>query len=73
MGVLFYRCLEKKAGRPGNPVPTGLAVFFSLSLLVGRSYQEIGGWDAVGQIQQVVGQAGYSMHHPLAHTLLMGG
>lgn len=30
-------------------------------------------WDAAGQIEQVIGQSGYSMHHPLAHTLLMGG
>lgn len=30
-------------------------------------------WDAAGQIEQVIGQTGYSTHHPLAHTLLMGG
>lgn len=30
-------------------------------------------WDAVGQIDQVIGSGGYSTHHPLFHTLLMGG
>lgn len=149
--VPFYRCMQKNVSRPRKPVPAGLGVLFSLFLLVGRSYQETGGWgycfgspinlvrflvalagysvllrsildgftvwlekksficdekhfwsshafgkafailwaayfpflmiafpgnvcwDAVGQIQQVVGQAPYSLHHPLAHTLLMGG
>ena len=30
-------------------------------------------WDAIGQIEQVIGSGGYSTHHPLFHTLLMGG
>lgn len=30
-------------------------------------------WDAIGQIEQVIGDAAYSTHHPLFHTLLMGG
>ena len=30
-------------------------------------------WDAIGQIEQVMGSAGYSTHHPLFHTLIMGG
>lgn len=30
-------------------------------------------WDAIGQIEQVIGGAGYSTHHPLFHTLIMGG
>jgi hypothetical protein len=30
-------------------------------------------WDAIGQIEQVLGGAGYSTHHPLVHTLIMGG
>lgn len=30
-------------------------------------------WDAIGQIEQVIGNTGYSTHHPLFHTLLMGG
>ena len=30
-------------------------------------------WDAIGQIEQVMGSAPYSTHHPLLHTLIMGG
>lgn len=30
-------------------------------------------WDAIGQIEQVLGGAPYSTHHPLFHTLIMGG
>ena len=30
-------------------------------------------WDAIGQIDQVVSGTGYSTHHPLFHTLIMGG
>lgn len=30
-------------------------------------------WDATGQIEQVIGSGGYSTHHPLFHTLIMGG
>ncbi|MCI9571014.1 MAG: hypothetical protein HFH97_00135 [Lachnospiraceae bacterium] len=30
-------------------------------------------WDAIGQIEQVIGDAPYSAHHPLFHTLIMGG
>lgn len=30
-------------------------------------------WDAIGQIEQVIGDTGYSTHHPLFHTLIMGG
>lgn len=30
-------------------------------------------WDAIGQIEQVMGSVGYSTHHPLFHTLIMGG
>jgi len=30
-------------------------------------------WDTTGQIEQVVTGTGYSAHHPLAHTLLVGG
>ena len=148
---VYYSFLEEKLGRPKKPVPVWLPVFFSLTLLIGRSYQQIGTWgfcfgspvnfvkfvltlaggslllgsilnglcvvmekarwvdkephfwsshgfgkafvilcaaylpflilafpgnvcwDAAGQIQQAVGESGYSLHHPLAHTLLMGG
>jgi hypothetical protein len=30
-------------------------------------------WDVIGQIEQVIGQSSYSAHHPLVHTLLVGG
>ncbi len=30
-------------------------------------------WDAIGQIDQVIGDVSYSTHHPLFHTLIMGG
>jgi len=30
-------------------------------------------WDAIGQIEQVMGGMEYSTHHPLFHTLIMGG
>lgn len=30
-------------------------------------------WDVIGQIEQVIFQSGYSAHHPLLHTLLVGG
>ena len=30
-------------------------------------------WDAIGQIEQVIGSSGYSTHHPLLPTLIMGG
>lgn len=30
-------------------------------------------WDVIGQIEQVILQKGFSTHHPLAHTLLVGG
>lgn len=30
-------------------------------------------WDVIGQIEQVVGGSGYSTHHPLFHTLIVGG
>lgn len=30
-------------------------------------------WDVIGQIEQVIFETGYSSHHPLVHTLLVGG
>lgn len=30
-------------------------------------------WDTIGQIEQVILETGYSTHHPLVHTLLVGG
>ena len=29
-------------------------------------------WDAAGQIEQVIIEEGYSLHHPIVHTLIMG-
>ncbi|MDE6516807.1 MAG: hypothetical protein K2L18_03025, partial [Acetatifactor sp.] len=63
--VLFYRCMEEKAGRPKKPMPAGLAVVFSLFLLVGRSYQETGGWgycfgSPVNLVKFLMALSGYS-------------
>ncbi|MDE6168968.1 MAG: hypothetical protein K2G28_10985, partial [Acetatifactor sp.] len=41
---VYYGFLEEKLGRPKKPVPVWLPVFFSLTLLTGRSYQQIGSW-----------------------------
>ena len=30
-------------------------------------------WDVIGQIEQVIFDAGYSSHHPIVHTLIVGG
>ncbi len=30
-------------------------------------------WDVIGQIEQVIFRTGYSSHHPLIHTLIVGG
>lgn len=30
-------------------------------------------WDVIGQLEQVMGITDYSAHHPLAHTLIVGG
>lgn len=30
-------------------------------------------WDVIGQIEQVIFDTGYSAHHPLLHTLIVGG
>ncbi len=30
-------------------------------------------WDVIGQIEQVTKEIGYSTHHPLVHTFLVGG
>lgn len=30
-------------------------------------------WDVIGQIEQVITDSGYSTHHPLVHTLIVGG
>ena len=48
-----------------------LAVVYGLVVLV--SYPGTLCWDTAGQIEQVLNDTGYSAHHPLAHTLLVGG
>ena len=30
-------------------------------------------WDVIGQIEQVIFDTGYSAHHPIVHTLIVGG
>ena len=30
-------------------------------------------WDVIGQIEQVIFNTGYSAHHPIVHTLIVGG
>lgn len=30
-------------------------------------------WDVIGQIEQVIFNTGYSSHHPIVHTLIVGG
>lgn len=30
-------------------------------------------WDVIGQIEQVIFETGYSAHHPIVHTLIVGG
>ena len=48
-----------------------LTVVYGLVVLV--CYPGALCWDTIGQIEQVVLGTGYSAHHPLAHTLLVGG
>ena len=48
-----------------------LAGVYGLVVLI--SYPGTLCWDTVGQIEQVITDSGYSAHHPLTHTLLVGG
>ncbi len=48
-----------------------LAAVYGLVVLI--SYPGTLCWDTVGQIEQVTKGTGFSSHHPLAHTLLVGG
>lgn len=54
-----------------------LKSFVILSLVYGVvvliSYPGTLCYDVIGQIEQVTTDAGYSAHHPLVHTLLVGG
>jgi len=48
-----------------------LAIVYFIPTLI--SYPGTLCWDVIGQIEQVTKNTGYSAHHPLAHTLLVGG
>lgn len=48
-----------------------LSAFYGVFLII--SYPGNLCWDVIGQIEQVTTDAGFSAHHPLAHTLLVGG
>ena len=48
-----------------------LSVVYGVVVLV--SYPGTLCWDVIGQIEQVTQNVGYSTHHPLVHTLLVGG
>lgn len=48
-----------------------LSAFYGIFLII--SYPGNLCWDVIGQIEQVTTDAGFSAHHPLAHTLLVGG
>ena len=48
-----------------------LTVVYGIVILI--SYPGTLCWDVIGQIEQVTKETGYSTHHPLAHTLLVGG
>ncbi len=48
-----------------------LSVVYGAVVLI--SYPGTLCWDVIGQIEQVTKQTGYSAHHPLVHTFLVGG
>ncbi len=48
-----------------------LAVVYGVVVLI--SYPGTLCWDTLGQIEQVIKGSGYTTHHPLLHTLLVGG
>ena len=48
-----------------------LSVVYGIVILI--SYPGTLCWDVIGQIEQVTKGTGYSTHHPLFHTLLVGG
>ena len=54
-----------------------LKSFVILSIVYGTvvliSYPGTLCWDVIGQIEQVTKDIGYSQHHPLVHTFLVGG
>lgn len=48
-----------------------LSVVYGIVVII--SYPGTLCWDVIGQIEQVTKEVGYSAHHPLLHTLLVGG
>ncbi len=48
-----------------------LSAFYGVFLVI--SYPGNLCWDVLGQIEQVTTDMGFSAHHPLTHTLLVGG
>lgn len=48
-----------------------LSIVYGLVVLI--SYPGTLCWDVIGQIEQLTTDKGYSAHHPLAHTFLVGG
>ena len=48
-----------------------LSIVYGVVVLI--SYPGTLCWDVIGQIEQVTKNVGYSAHHPLVHTLLVGG
>lgn len=58
----------RHAFRKSFSILFGLYMFFLLFAFPGNLC-----WDAIGQIEQVIGSTGFSTHHPLFHTLIMGG
>lgn len=48
-----------------------LSIVYGVIVLI--SYPGTLCWDVIGQIEQVTKQTGYSAHHPLVHTFLVGG
>ncbi len=48
-----------------------LSIVYGIVILI--SYPGTLCWDVIGQIEQVTKGTGYSTHHPIAHTLLVGG
>lgn len=51
---------------------SGLIMFLAYLPFLVLSFTGNMCWDSEGQIEQVVLGSGYSLHHPIVHTLLMG-
>lgn len=79
--ALIFSYLETHAFTDGREHFFTRHAFFKAFLIIFGSYLPIlllsfpGNlcWDVIGQIEQVIGTAAYSTHHPLFHTLIVGG